>query len=469
MTTTSQGLWLLLEDDAGARLVLKQAIEDAGYECRAVARFNQAREILRTEPIDICVFDFFFDNENATSDVLISELRDMMPSMPIILMSAACKPKDIEKCIWAGADLFVPKIPAGLHLINLLQSSAFMAKLNRQRRLEGIQPASRDSSWLFLTPRTQRQLAMVQKQIYGDVLITGEASTGKSTFASNLARELVARHPDRFSAHQILTFNLDDADDLTSLTTKLQLLSSRNIQPDRMSLICIDNIEALRPSDAQRLLSLWEAVKSQSLKIIACCDSSNVPAGMHRVADHEISLPSIEDLRSEIEIVLKDLLNRECEIRKYPNAVMDVGARDKIVSFLQKTSLRGNFLALQRILSDALLLAMEENRRTIFTTDIQLPAQNSVVHTPSLRSQLKIELDDEGEQSLAALIKYVVSGENYKKARQLLNDAMISCARNRFGDNPSLIANSLGVTRQTLYNIGYEARRRAKEGDNHAN
>jgi DNA-binding NarL/FixJ family response regulator len=106
----SQGLTLIVEDDAGWRSILSELLADAGYEVRACASYGEALGLLRREAYTLAVVDLLLDGLVTTSADLWSHGTDedelggyrLLASIrasgtPTIVVSGVATPERIER------------------------------------------------------------------------------------------------------------------------------------------------------------------------------------------------------------------------------------------------------------------------------------------------------------------------------------------------------------------------------------
>jgi DNA-binding NarL/FixJ family response regulator len=106
----SQGLALIVEDDAGWRSILSELLADAGYEVRTCASYGEALGLLRREAYTLAVVDLSLDGSVTTSADLWSRGTDeeelggyrLLASVraggtPTIVVSGIATPERIER------------------------------------------------------------------------------------------------------------------------------------------------------------------------------------------------------------------------------------------------------------------------------------------------------------------------------------------------------------------------------------
>lgn len=100
------GRVLLVEDDSSIRLSLALALEDEGYEVRAVGRGEEALERFTEAPADLVLVDLMLPGMDGF-EVTRRLRRDS--DVPIIVVSARSDTHDIVAGLEAGADDYITK------------------------------------------------------------------------------------------------------------------------------------------------------------------------------------------------------------------------------------------------------------------------------------------------------------------------------------------------------------------------
>ncbi|MSR20175.1 MAG: response regulator [Gemmatimonadetes bacterium] len=75
---------LVVEDNAGFRHVLKEALASEGYEVLAARDEAEARELLREQRVDLMISDLTDPPQASRS---LEELRQEFPNLPVVAMS----------------------------------------------------------------------------------------------------------------------------------------------------------------------------------------------------------------------------------------------------------------------------------------------------------------------------------------------------------------------------------------------
>lgn len=467
--------WLILDDDIIDRRMLADAVTELGDEVITVSSVAQAREQLKSERFDICLFDFYFDKEKKlTAAKFISELREWMPARPIVITSNANEPKHIRPCLMAGADVFIPKQHDKLELASALRVAAISAKIRREMHLQAT-ALPELSNELYLTKRANILIEHLLTQLTGNIVVTGQSRTGKTTLAKNLALELQKRYPVRFKPDN--TVYLDCAAHAEKGID--EILFGKQVDEDSWQLdlferskngiAILDNVDHLPRSVQRELTEIFERgfykakgrpeVVLKSTKFILTYSRDGEAkvsrSLLGKVGSQVIALPSISELQSELDDVIKFLMRREIRSNSFKRVALGEDFCDAVKMFVKTERVAGNFSSLLSLFSDAILLASREDRQIVFGRDI---ASHSFPNSSSHAA-----LDNEFERKLAALNRLLREGSDYWASKDLVRDIMLLSARNRVGDNLSDIAAALGLSRAALYKLGIKS-----QGASHA-
>ncbi len=98
---------LIAEDDRDFGNILAQYITINGFEVALGRHGNEAWELFRESKPDICVLDVMMPEMDGFT--LAEKIKDMIPEMPLIFLTAKSLKEDIIKGLKIGADDYITK------------------------------------------------------------------------------------------------------------------------------------------------------------------------------------------------------------------------------------------------------------------------------------------------------------------------------------------------------------------------
>lgn len=112
---------LLVDDHILVRDALKTHIERVlpGAEVLTAISVPEALEVLEKEPhLDLAILDLFMPGMDGLQGLKM--VKERLPDIPVVIMSGAAAPDDIERAMSAGASGFLPKTLSGKSLDSAL-------------------------------------------------------------------------------------------------------------------------------------------------------------------------------------------------------------------------------------------------------------------------------------------------------------------------------------------------------------
>jgi DNA-binding response OmpR family regulator len=135
---------LVAEDDLLTRMTLERSVVQWGYQLVSAADGENARELLRTRTIDVCLLDWDLPKLNGIE--LCQWLRAQTTSHApyVVLITGTEQPEEIQRGYEAGANDYVTR-PCDLRYLRR-RISAVADKLNRQElRLDKTEIAGEEN------------------------------------------------------------------------------------------------------------------------------------------------------------------------------------------------------------------------------------------------------------------------------------------------------------------------------------
>jgi DNA-binding response OmpR family regulator len=135
---------LVAEDDLLTRMTLERSVVQWGYQLVSAADGENARELLRTRTIDVCLLDWDLPKLNGIE--LCQWLRAQTTSHApyVVLITGTEQPEEIQRGYEAGANDYVTR-PCDLRYLRR-RIAAVADKLNRQElRLDKTEIAGEEN------------------------------------------------------------------------------------------------------------------------------------------------------------------------------------------------------------------------------------------------------------------------------------------------------------------------------------
>jgi two-component system response regulator HydG len=186
---------LVVDDEPGARAALKQLLSSQSYRVDLAEDGVLALERLAELPPDVVVTDLDMPNLNGMQ--LLAQLRDRVPELPVIVVTAATDLRSAVAAMRAGADDYLTKPIDADELLLALERAIEHRDVKVENEVlrrhvqdkygEGVQGLLGTSTAMQKVYRLARQVAASR----ATVLISGESGTGKG----ELARAIHALSP----------------------------------------------------------------------------------------------------------------------------------------------------------------------------------------------------------------------------------------------------------------------------------
>jgi len=170
----NQSMIMVVEDDANLRMALCDTLELAGYKVTATDHGQKALDKLANEPIGLLLSDL--QMQPMDGHTLLKKARAMLPSLPVVLMTAYGSVQSAVEAMHEGACDYLMK---PFEADDLLQ---------RVQRYVRTLPASDD---MVAKAKSSVELQVLARRVAetdATVLINGESGTGKEVLARFIHR-----------------------------------------------------------------------------------------------------------------------------------------------------------------------------------------------------------------------------------------------------------------------------------------
>jgi len=177
---------LLIEDDLGLALNLREVLEDEGMAVTHIARGDEGLRRARDSEFDAVLTDLRLPGLSGLD--LVRQLHESQPHLPLVLMTAHGTIETAIEATKVGAYDYLQKPFEMPELIDLLQRAARAGRLMRDTVTLTPEPAG-DSTALVGSSRGMQEVCKQIGRIAAKpvtVLIRGETGTGKELIARAL-------------------------------------------------------------------------------------------------------------------------------------------------------------------------------------------------------------------------------------------------------------------------------------------
>ena len=173
----SKPLALIVDDEPAIRELLKLTLTRMEVDCVLAADLKEARALLRSRPVDLCLTDMKLPDGDGLE--LVSHIQQHLAQVPVAVITAHGNVESAVQALKNGAFDFVSK-PVDLNDLRNLVSTAL--KLRERRAVGETRGATR---LLGRSPAIEQVRAMIAKvaRSQAPVHISGESGTGKELVA----------------------------------------------------------------------------------------------------------------------------------------------------------------------------------------------------------------------------------------------------------------------------------------------
>jgi two-component system nitrogen regulation response regulator NtrX len=366
---------LTIDDDAAVRESLRSVLEEEGVRLLEAPGGAAARELLRTNDIDLVLLDVFLGDVDGL--VLLDEIRRDHPSTYVVMISGESDIPIALRAIRAGAWDFLEK-PLGRSKLKISVRNA-LAAVDRERESEDVR-AGQLARWSFIGRSTalrelERVLAKAAPSTIS-VLLAGENGTGKEIAAHRLhylsprwSRPFIkincAAIPTELLESEL--FGHVKGSFTGAVSNKRGLfLEAHN------GTIFLDEIGDMPPALQAKLLRVLQerevtrvgesTAHAVDVRVVAATNR-DIPRLVHdghlrqdlyfRLAGLEITLPPLRERTDDIEPLVRAFMEGYC----FENSRRIPRVRPEALSQLSQNTFAGNVRELKNVVERTLLLA----------------------------------------------------------------------------------------------------------------
>lgn len=458
MTTTADSLPVLLVDDE-CQILRSTSLTLRTAGIANVATLSDSREVinfLKSTPIAVALLDL--NMPHISGEELLTQIKEHAPQVPVIILTAANEIELAVRCMRAGADDYLVKPVEKTRLISAvnraietrdlqdeidsLRAGLLSRELNNPSAFSHIVTASDAMHDLFC-------YIEAISRTHQPVLITGETGTGKELFAKAVHR--VSGRTGEFVA--VTVSGLDDTTFSDALFghkkgafTGAEQKREGFIASAQGGTLFLDEIGDLSAPSQVKLLRLLQEreyyplgedqPRTSNARIVVATNV-NLKAALeeghfrqdlyYRLRPHHVHIPPLRDRVEDIPALVEMFVDKAAaELQHKPPAIPPA-----LYQLLQTYGFPGNVRELEGMVFDAVA------RQT-----------SSVLALQSFRQVMGLEAENDTDEGKATF-------NSFEQLAQLptlkeAEEALISEALRRAGDNQGVAANLLGITRQAL-------------------
>ncbi len=434
---------LVIDDDSAIRASLSLLLKRSGYEVQAVSMPAEAMEVVRSVSPRLILMDMNFSLSTDGEDglKLLKQVKLFRPDVPVILMTAWGSIELAVQGMQAGAFDFVTK---PWHNLLLLQRIETALKLTGPKQEQPVKEVGFDRGGIIGESRALKDIFKTIQRIASTnapVLITGESGTGKEMIA-----EAIHRNSQR-AAKPFVKVNLGGisqslfesemfghkkgsfTDATSDRKGRFEMADQGTIFLDELGELDLScQVKMLRVLQEQTFEVLGDS-RPRKVDVRVVC-ATNADLGrmvqektfredlFYRVNLITIHLPALRERRDDIPLLVRHFAKKLSDNNQLP----EVDFTAEAFEFLSSLPYPGNIRELKNLVERTLLVC---NKSTLDADDFKLqyhPIQD-LTDTSSLDG---LTLEEMEKRTILQTLE-------------------------KFDNNMSQVAQSLGITRQSLY------------------
>ena len=179
---------LVIDDEAGIRSVLKDVLEDEGYNVFLAGDGYKGLELLNLEPIDVVILDVWLPNMGGIE--VLKRIKDEFPDIEVIVISGHANINLAVQAVKMGAFDFLEK-PLSLDKIITVTRNALQLEKLREENRELKNTVFLEDEMIGSHPSIVKIREIIEQSAPTDarILILGENGTGKELVAREIHRK----------------------------------------------------------------------------------------------------------------------------------------------------------------------------------------------------------------------------------------------------------------------------------------
>ncbi|MBL8628971.1 MAG: sigma-54-dependent Fis family transcriptional regulator [Rhodospirillaceae bacterium] len=440
---------LIVDDEADIRMLISGILQDEGYTTREAGGGDQALALLKAKAPAAVILDIWLEGSKLDGLQVLSAIKNMRPSVPVIMISGHGTIETAVKAIKQGAYDFIEKPFQADRLLLILERAIEAARLKREN-LE-LKSRAGDPEKLIGNCVSVSNLRRVVERVGptgSRVLITGPAGSGKEVVARQIHMcsprangpfvvvNCASLHPDRL---QELLFGTAGAKDQRALGL-LELADGGTLLLDEVADMPLETqgriIRVLQDQNIDRANGMGHV--ELDVRFIATTNrdlKAEIRNGLfreelyYRLSVVPIQVPPLAERREDIPELARYLLDRGAATSGLPRRALGEDA----IAALQTYQWPGNVRQLRNVIDWLLIMAPgsvnDQIRADMLPPDIGSDAPQ----------MLKLQRSDE------------IMTLPLRDAREMFEREYLVAQVIRYGGNISRTAEFVGMERSALH------------------
>lgn len=449
--------WLIVDDNKDEAIDLKTVITDmlliqGNSPTVEIARnLADVKKQLKRKRFDVAVVDYYYNSISYTGSDIILSIREHFSFMLVMGFSSSCDPSVVQQVLSSGADGFFLK-ESDYRVYRRHVSTAVVQALYRNNQKH--RSTFSGGSNLYWPHAVKTELAISSSRLNESTLLVGNKGTGKSTAASYICKEFMESHnvSDTFPVKTVKCRNIESSRIEDTLFGKPNSPVDISVfESTAGGILVLEDIEFLPKLTFGKVCEIFRKgyfitpdgyrIMVNRTKVIVTLGSthntdrdSSIKDIALNITDRTISLPSLSELRSSSKQIVSYILQpRSIDVSFDPRYVA------RLVELVSFSGLDENFSSLHKIINSSISKATSESRSYVSEFDLSYAPEN-VDFSKILK-----------HRGAAEFFRLLSEGKDLKRMKQLLDSLAFLVAEKEHSGDKSKMAESLNVTRQTVY------------------
>ena len=434
---------LIIDDNSDIRLILNELIQDAGYNTRLAANYNQALTEIDKKLPDVAIIDVKLDKGDNDGIELLNHIKKKNKDIPVIIISGHANIEMAVNSLKSGAFEFIQKPFDKNRLLNFINRAVENFNLkNENKKLHSKLFHSYDligkSSNIIKIKEQIEKLSLSDSRIF----ITGPTGSGK---------ELVARKVHKESARKNAPFIILNGALLDLKKYEVELFGEEKkdgsilygaLEKASGGVLLIDEVTEIPLETQSKILRVVIDQKfrrhnsNHDIKVdvrIFCCTSKDIKSEIsngnfredlfHRLNVFNINIEPLNKRVEDIPLLVDYFSKKICEIYSFKN--FEISDNNYLINY----NWPGNVRELRNLIERIAILSPGNDKNKI-TDIIKESLSKNVEDNFSVNDTLSIPL---------------------KEARETFEKEYLTTQLKKFGGNISKTAKFVGMERSALH------------------